>query len=434
RRLLAALGLGDLLVELAQLRRRRHTTDAQPGAGLVDQVDRLVRQEAVVDVAVGEVRGRDDRAVGDRDAVVRLVPVAQTLEDLDRVRERRLRDLDRLEAALERGVLLDVLAVLVQRRRTDGLQLAAGQLRLEDAGRVDRTLGGTRTDERVDLVDEQDDVAAGRDLLEHLLEALLEVTAVARAGDQRTQVERVELLVLEGLGDVAAGDVLRESLDDGGLADAGLTDQHRVVLGATAQHLHHALDLLVAHDDRVELALAGRLGEVAPELVEHRRARRRALGGPAGRDGLLATLVAGDQLDHLLAHAVEVGAELGQHLGGDTLALTDEAEQDVLGADVVVAELQRLAERQLEHLLGARGERDVTDRGLLALADDVLHLLPHRVEGDVEGLHRLRGDALALVDQPEQDVLGADVVVVEHPRFFLREDDHAASTVREPLE
>src|SRR5690606_25989425 len=35
---------------------------------------------------------------------------------------------------------------------------------------------------------------------------------------------------------------------------------------------------------------------------------------------------------------------------------------------------------------------------------------------------------------PEQDVLGADVVVVEHPRFFLREDDHAASTVREPLE
>src|SRR5690606_19414249 len=69
-----------------------------------------------------------------------------------------------------------------------------------------------------------------------------------------------------------------------------------------------------------------------------------------------------------------------------------------------------------------------------ALADDVLHLLPHRVEGDVEGLHRLRGDALALVDQPEQDVLGADVVVVEHPRFFLREDDHAASTVREPLE
>ena len=55
----------------------------------------------------------------------------------------------------------------------------------------------------------------------------------------------------------------------------------------------------------------------------------------------------------------EVGAQLHEHLGGDALALADEAEEDVLGADVVVAELQRLAERQLEDLLGARGEGDV---------------------------------------------------------------------------
>jgi hypothetical protein len=35
--------------------------------------------------------------------VVRLVPVAQALEDLDRVRQRRLLDLDRLEPALQGG-------------------------------------------------------------------------------------------------------------------------------------------------------------------------------------------------------------------------------------------------------------------------------------------------------------------------------------------
>ena len=40
----------------------------------------------------------------------------------------------------------------------------------------------------------------------------------------------------------------------------------------------------------------------------------------------------------------EVGAELDQHLRGDALALADEPEQDVLGADVVVTELQRLAQ------------------------------------------------------------------------------------------
>ena len=69
--------------------------------------------------------------------------------------------------------------------------------------------------------------------------------------------------------------------------------------------------------------------------------------------------VAREQLDDLLAHPDEVGAELHEHLGGHALALTDEAEEDVLGADVVVAELQRLAERQLEHLLGAGREGDV---------------------------------------------------------------------------
>ena len=71
-------------------------------------------------------------------------------------------------------------------------------------GGVDRALGRTRTDEGVHLVDEQDDVAAGADLLEHLLQALLEVTAVAAAGDERAEVEGVELLVLERLGHLAA--------------------------------------------------------------------------------------------------------------------------------------------------------------------------------------------------------------------------------------
>jgi hypothetical protein len=145
RRLLLAPDVGDALVELAQVRRRGHAADAHARAGLVDEVDRLVGQEAVGDVAVGQ-RGRGhEGAVGDRDPVVGLVAVAQPLEDVDRVRQRGLGDLDRLEPALEGGVLLEVLAVLVERRRADGLQLAAGEHRLEDRRGVDRALGGAGT-------------------------------------------------------------------------------------------------------------------------------------------------------------------------------------------------------------------------------------------------------------------------------------------------
>jgi hypothetical protein len=46
------------------------------------------------------------------------------------------------------------------------------------------------------------------------------------------------------------------------LPTPGLADQHRVVLGAALEHLHHAADLLVAADHRVELAFARALGEV----------------------------------------------------------------------------------------------------------------------------------------------------------------------------
>src|SRR5438552_17352139 len=111
-----------------------------------------------------------------------LVAVAQPAQDLNGVLDRGLVHLDLLEAALEGGVALEVLAVLVERRRADRLQLAAGERRLEDRGGVDRALGGARTDEVVQLVDEQADVAALADLLHDLLQPLLELAAVLRTG------------------------------------------------------------------------------------------------------------------------------------------------------------------------------------------------------------------------------------------------------------
>ena len=106
------------------------------------------------------------------------------------------------------------------------------------------------------------------DLLEDGLEAVLELAAVLGAGDQGAQVEGHDALVLEGLGDVAGDDAAGEALDDGGLAHAGLADEDRVVLGAAGEDLDDAADLVVAADDRVELALAGQLGEVAAVALE----------------------------------------------------------------------------------------------------------------------------------------------------------------------
>src|SRR5690606_3320633 len=90
-------------------------------------------------------------------------------------------------------------------------------------------------------------------------------------------------------------------------------------------------------------------------------------------------------------------------------------------------------EAELKHLLRAGREGNVAGGLLLALADDVLHLLAHGVEGDAETLQRLGGYAFALVNEAGQDVLSADVVVVEHLRLFLGEDDDPTGVVGKSL-
>ncbi len=307
-------------VRLVELDGRGVDLHPQPRRRLVHEVDRLVREEAIRDVAVGEDRGGDERRVADLDAVVRLVALLQPAQDRDRVGDRRLADEDRLEAPFERGVLLDVLAVLVQGRRADRAQLAASEHRLQEVRCVDRALGGAGTDDRVQLVDEEDDLT-GRvlDLREDGLEPLLELAAVLRAREERADVECPYALALESLGHVARDDPLRKPFDDRGLPDAGLADEHRVVLRPPRENLHDAADLLVAADDRVELPRLGERRQVAPVLLER---LVRALG-----------ILRRDLLPP--AHLLE---RLEQRVARDDV----ESEQQVLDGDELVAELSHL--------------------------------------------------------------------------------------------
>jgi hypothetical protein len=382
----------QLAVGLARGLGERRVPEAHARAGLVDQVDRLVGEEAVGDV-LGRVLGRrEERLVRVAELVVRLVALAQALEDLVGLVDARLGDLDRLEAPLERGVLLDVLPVLVERRRADALELAARERGLQDVGRVDRALGRARADQRVHFVDHEDDLVVLLDLLHQLLEPLLELAAVLGARDQQAHVERDDLLAFDRLGDVAAGDALREAFGHGRLADAGLADEARVVLRAAAEDLGHALDLRLAPNARVELPLLRLLREVGPVLLERGRLVGARGAAAAGRraDGLLRLA---DHADDLRPDLLGVGAERLEHAARDALALAEEAEQDVLGADVVVPELARLLERELEHALGARRERDLDRDKAGAAADDLLDLDARVLERHAHRLEDLGGDA-----------------------------------------
>mmetsp|Transcript_67005 Transcript_67005/g.216608 ORF Transcript_67005/g.216608 Transcript_67005/m.216608 type:complete len:549 (+) Transcript_67005:866-2512(+) len=243
-------------------------------AGLVHDVDGLVRQEAVLDVLRGELHASDQCLVGVRQLVVDLVAARQAPQDLHRLIDCGLRHLHWLEAALQGLVLLDVLAVLLDCGRPDDLHLASRERRLQHVRGVHgaAAAGAAGADEGVDLVDHQDDVTLGLGhLLDDVLESFLELTSVLGACEQAREVELNDLLAPQELWNVSVGDALRKTLGDRGLANAGLADEHRVVLLAARQNLNGPLQLLRAANHGVQLAVKRSLREVFAELLQHRR-------------------------------------------------------------------------------------------------------------------------------------------------------------------
>ncbi len=230
------------------------------------------------------------------------------------------------------------------------MQLAAREHRLEHVGGVHRAFGGARADDGVQLVDEQDHLTLRvGDLFQDGLQPLLEFAAVLGARDERPHVERDDLLVLEAFRHVLAHDPLREPLDDRRLADAGIADEHRVVLGPPRQHLDHASNFFVAPDDGIELALLCQLGQVASVPLER---LIRALGILRG-DALRAA-----DRGHGLQDGVLGGARLLEHArGGGAAAFSRNRQQQVFGADVLVLETFGFRFGGRRDLTQARGQR-----------------------------------------------------------------------------
>ena len=258
---LAGLQIGHGALGLHELCNFRMAQVAA-GAGFIQQVNGLVRQETIRDVAFRQLNDARHDGVGHTDAVVLFIVDADALDDLDGVQQRRLLDLDGLETALQRGILLDILAILGKRRCADDLHLPAGQRGLHDVGGVHRAVGVARADDGVDLINKQDDVARSLDLADEALDTLLKLAAELGACDEGRHVEQVNFLVLQTRGDLALGNALGDTLGNRSLADTGLTDQAGVVLLAAAQNLDRAVNFAVTANDAVRLAVAGLLGQV----------------------------------------------------------------------------------------------------------------------------------------------------------------------------
>jgi hypothetical protein len=215
---------------------------------------------------------------------------------------------------------------------------------------------------------------------------------------------------------IAAHDALGQALDDGGLAHAGLADEHGVVLGTAGQDLDHPADLLVATDDRIELAFLGQCRQVAAVTFER------------------LVLVLGILIRHALAapHLGErrqdaVGRQpvrLQQPGGRGAPSLAGDGEKQMLGADVLVFQAAGLGLRQVGDQLETRrdgGLRSAMDLRLLADGRTRLARDGRRVELQLP--QQRRHHAVVLLGQRHQQVFGLDLRMIERLGQLLRADD-----------
>ena len=279
------LHLDDLPIQRVQLCRFGIILRPDLGAGFIDQIDGLVGQEPVGDIPMGQRCGGNDGGVRDFHAVEHLVTFLQATENGDGILHRGFIHLHRLEPALQSGVLFDILAVLVQRRRTDAVQLAPSQHGLQQVARVHAALGLSCAHNGVQFIDEQDDLALGLlHLVQHGFQPFLKLAPVLGARDQRAHIQRENGLVLQLFGDILLHDSLGKPLGNGGFANAGFADQDRVVLRLPGQNADDVPDFLVTADHRIHLLLSCPLDQIGAVLFQRVVGSLRVVGG----DSLIA--------------------------------------------------------------------------------------------------------------------------------------------------
>ena len=119
------------------------------------------------------------------------------------------------------------------------------------------------------LIDKEQNSAFGLlDLIEDGFQPLLEFAPVFGTGNQCAHIQGKNGLVLQALGHVLLYDTLGQTLGNGSFTNAGLTNQHRVILGLPGENPNHIPDFLVTANHRVHLLLPGPLYQVGAVLLQ----------------------------------------------------------------------------------------------------------------------------------------------------------------------
>ena len=187
--------------------------------------------------------------------MVRIKAILNATQDGNSFVFARFRNLHRLETTFQSGILFDVLAVFLSRRRTNAMEFTTSKLRLKHIAQVHRAFGLARPHNVVEFVDEHKRIAIFFNRINHRFETFFKVATVFCTRHQGRQIKRKDLLALQRIRHVTAVNTFGKAFDNSRLTHARFTDQARVVLCLTAQNQNHTADFFFTANHRREFSI-----------------------------------------------------------------------------------------------------------------------------------------------------------------------------------
>ena len=391
--------------------------DACASASLIEDINCLVWQKAVLDVAARKCNSSLDSSLGIVDVVVLLIAVLKTVDDRNGVVVVWLADVDWLETPLKCSVLLDMFTVLFCRSCADDLDFSTRQRWLQDGRGVDGAFCGTCTNDGVNLVNEEDVILGFLQLSNNLLHAVLKLTAILRTSYQTCQVKRPNLLSAQDVRNVTGCNELSQALNNSSLTNARVSQDKWVVFLTAGKNLHDTLNLAITTDDRVKLFICSKLSKVAAKLLQHgsvvvcvrthltsayRHAKDATLNARLCHTRTSRCIIwsLGNQLINSVSYRVARNTHGTQGIHSATITLGHNAQKQVLCCNITLTVGHGFSVRVLKHAFCARSKRNVAARNRVSCArGELFYGCQGLVVRDLQLCQSLSSNTLPLFDE-----------------------------------
>ena len=241
------------------LRKQRNLLAAQIQirAGFIQQIDGFIRQETVCDIPLRQHHALSGNLQRNGNTVKFRVTFRNALHNLAGFLDGGFIDCDRLETALQRRILFNVLAVLVEGRCANDLNLTPGQCRFQNIGSIHGAFRITGTHQVMHFVNHQNDVAAGFDFCNQALHPALKLAPELSTGNQSGQIQQKDFFIPQFIGYISRSNALGKAFGNGSFTHTRFADQAGIVLLPTVKNLDNALRLHIPANHLIQFARSG---------------------------------------------------------------------------------------------------------------------------------------------------------------------------------